>query len=871
MNKPNRPPKLPLRFFRWFCHPDYVEDIEGDLLERFEKRAEEAGREKAKRSFAFDVLKLIRPALMRPFGGYNHLFNRSGMLRNYMKIAFRVFGREKSYSLINISGLALGFTCCLIIYLFIRDELSYDTLHKDNERIYRIASAYMRQGQWEPYSTNAWKTAEMIKTNFGEIEQLVRIGTIEDIFEYGDKQIYETRVATVDENFFEVFSFPLVQGNPLDALKGTNKVVISESTAVKYFGTDEPMGKVFQISDGAFQLQVSGVMQDMPPNSHFHFDFLISGETLRQIAPESLFTNVGWDSQYLYIKTAPGVAPTAIEARFPDFINTNMEFFNTGNFKLFLQPLLSIHLESNNGLEIEPNGSISQVYIFSVIAVFILVIACVNYMNLTTARSLRRAREVGMRKVLGAKKGELVGQFLTESFIMTFLAVSIALVLTFILIPSFNQFAGKEISRSLLFSPEILFTLFISLLVIGLLSGAYPALVLSSFKPLNTMKGSGSTAKSGFLFRKGLVVLQFVISIGLIAALSIVFQQWEFLKTKELGINKEMLVSVPLQTMDRAQLETFKSELYTNSSIKKVGTSNMKMPGWISNSTPYKAQDEVVDDEVRKTMKIIRVDMDFLSTVEAEIAEGRDFSRNFPSDPGSSILINESAAAQLEWTEPLGKWLELDGQRYNVVGLLKDFHFESLHREIPPTIFILSSDRLNWAYVKIENRDTPAALAHIESTYSKFVTNRDFSYTFVDEDIERQYVAEAKFAQVFTIFTALAIIIACLGTFGLISFTAERKQKEIGIRKVLGASVGNVTLLLIREFVILLLIASVIAWPLTWYFANNWIESFVYKISIGAGPFLVATALALLIAIATTGFRAIKAALSNPIQSLRDE
>ena len=870
MNKQPTPPQLPLRFFRWFCHPEYREDIEGDLLERFEKRVDEVGMAQAKRSFVLDVLKLFRPGLMRPFAGFN-LFNRTGMFKNYLKIAFRVFGREKSYSLINISGLALGFTCCLMIYLFIRDELSYDTFHQDNERIYRIASAYMRQGQWEPYSSNSWKTGEMIKANFGEIEQLVRIGTIEDIFEYGDKHIYETRVATVDENFFEVFSFPLLAGNPGEALKGSNKVVISESTAAKYFGEEEAMGKVFQISDGAFQLQVSGVMKDMPPNSHFHFDFLISGETLRQLAPPQLFTNVGWDSQYLYIKTAAGVDTAGIAARFPDFINTNMEFFNTGNFKLFLQPLTSIHLESNNGLEIEPNGSMSQVYIFSVIAVFILVIACVNYMNLTTARSLRRAREVGMRKVLGAKRGELMGQFLTESFIMTFIAVLIAFVLSFILIPAFNQFAGKEISRSLLFSPEILLTLLLALLLIGLLSGVYPALVLSSFKPLNKMKGSGSTTKSGFIFRKGLVVLQFVISIGLIAALGIVFQQWEFLKTKELGINKEMLVSIPLQTMDRAQLETFRNELYTNRSIKMVGSSNMKMPGWISNSTPYKAQDAVVDDEVRKTMKIIRVDVDFMATVEAEMVEGRGFSRDFPSDPASSILINESAAAQLEWTVPLGKWLELDGQRYNVVGLLKDFHFESLHREIPPTIFILSSDRLNWVYVRIDQHDIPATLAHIETTWSKFVTNRDFTYSFVDEDIERQYVAEQKFTQVFTIFTALAIIIACLGTFGLISFTAERKQKEIGIRKVLGASAGNVTFLLIREFIVLLLIASVIAWPLTWYFTNNWIESFVYKISIGTGPFVMATALALLIAIATTGFRAMKAALSNPIQSLRDE
>jgi putative ABC transport system permease protein len=350
-----------------------------------------------------------------------------------------------------------------------------------------------------------------------------------------------------------------------------------------------------------------------------------------------------------------------------------------------------------------------------------------------------------------------------------------------------------------------------------------------------------------------------------------VFQQWEFLKNKPLGINKEMVVSIPLQTIDRNQLDAFKNELFANASIKEAGASNMKMPGWISNSTYYKAQDVEPDEEAQKSMKIIRVDFDFLDAVEAQILNGRDFSRDFPSDPTSSIILNESAVAQLSWEGPVGKWLELNEQRYNVVGLVKDFHFESLHREIPPTIFILSSDWLNWLYVRIDDQNIPATLEHIEKIYSQFVTNRDFSYTFMNEDIEQQYIAEAKFTQTFTMFTILAIVIACLGTFGLISFTAERKSKEIGIRKVLGASVGNVSFLLIREFIILLLVSSIVAWPLTWYFLDNWIETFIYRTSIGSEPFVLATLLAGFIVVATTGFRAVKAALANPIDSLRDE
>uniref|UniRef100_UPI00359435E3 ABC transporter permease n=1 Tax=Aquiflexum sp. TaxID=1872584 RepID=UPI00359435E3 len=772
------PPKLPRRFFRWFCHPDLRDSIEGDLVELYGERVGEIGKRKADWKFVKDVLLLFRPGIVKKMEGFQPV-NKNGMYRNYLKVSFRVFNKERMYSLINVSGLALGFTCCLLIFLFIKDELSYDDFHQDNDQIYRVASAYLRQGKWEPYSSNSWKTAELIKANFGEIEQMVRIRDDKEVVEYGDKKIIESRIAYVEDNFFDVFNFPLIEGSPTEALKGTNKVVISESTATKYFGTEAAMGKVFEVGDGALQVQVSGVMEDMPPNSHFHFDFLISGETQSLVSPPELFTHAGWDSQYVYIKTEPGVDPKTIETRFPGFINDNLGIFNSDNFKLFLQPLTSIHLESNNGLEIEPNGSMKNVYIFSVIAIFILFIACINYMNLTTARSLRRAKEVGMRKVLGAKRSDLINQFLTESGMMTFLALLIAFGISVLVLDKFNQFAGKAISHELLFRPEIILSLLLAFVVIGLLSGSYPSLILSSFKPLNSMKGGSNKGKSGFLFRKGLVIVQFVISIGLIAATVIVFQQWNFLKTKELGINEENVITIPLQTMERSKLDVFKNELFENSSIKQVGTSNMKMPGWISNSTPYLAQDEVVDQEVGKTMKIIRVDMDFLATTEAEIIGGRDFNKDFPADQTSSVVLNESAIVQLEWEEPIGKWIELNGQKYTVIGLVKDFHFESLHREIPPTIFIPSTDWLNFAYIRIGNENMQTSLKHIEKVYSGYVPNRDFSYTFMNEDMEQQYLAEEKFAQIFSIFTVLAIVIACLGTFGLISFAAERKSKEI--------------------------------------------------------------------------------------------
>jgi putative ABC transport system permease protein len=869
MSRAQSPPRFFLRLFQWYCRPKLRGHIEGDLIEDYNRRLNEAGKRRADLIFAFDVILLFRPGIVRSLLDFRNL-KPSGMFRNYFKITVRIFNREKLYSLINVSGLALGFACCLMIYLFIRDEISYDKFHNDASRIYRIAAAYMRQGVWEPYSTNAWRTSELIKTNFGKVEDMVKIMSDENMFAYKDKRIYETHIAWVDDNFFQLFNFPLIEGNASQVLKGPNKVVISESIALKYFGTADAIGKVFEVQGNTFQVAVTGVMKDMPANSHFHFNILISNETLKQVAPEGLFTNVGWDSQYTYIKVASGTEAAKMEAAFPDFINKNLDFFKSTNFKLFLQPLLSIHLESHNGTEIEENGTKTRVYIFSVVAVFILVIACINYVNLTTARSLRRAREAGMRKVLGAKRRDLINQFLTESFMMTVLAFFIALLLVLLLLPEFNRFSGKAIAYSVLLEKEIVLTLLISVLTIALASGIYPAAILSSLRSTNNLKGSDGSKKSGFTFRKVLVVLQFSISIGLIAASAVVFQQWEFLKNKELGINKEMLIAIPLQTMDRNKLGSLREELLANPSVKNVGACNMRMPGWISNSTSYRAEGAPDNDDTQKSMKIMRVDYDFFPAIEAAIIDGRNFSRDFPAD-SAAILVNESALEQLAWKEGVGKWIELGRQKFNIIGIVRDFHFESLHRKIPPTIFIKSRIQLNWLYVRIENQNLPSTIEKIQKTYSGFVQDRDFTYSFVNEDIKQQYTAEAKFTQVFSLFTLLAIIIACLGTFGLISFTAERKSKEIGIRKVLGASVGNVSYLLIREFMLLLLIASVVALPLTWFFLDGWIDTFVYRTTIGTGPFVLAILLAGLIVVATTGFRAVKAALANPIDSLRDE
>jgi putative ABC transport system permease protein len=864
------PPKGFLTFFRWYCHPRLIDHIEGDLIENYRHRLRKGSKTKADLKFILDVLLLFRPGIIRPRHGYETL-NPYDMYKNYFKIAFRVFDKERMYSLINVGGLALGFTCCLLIYLFVNDELSYDKFHVNADRIYRISSAYMRQGRWEPYASNSWRTAELIGKNYPEVEELVRIMPDNgEMFEYSDKRILETRIAWVDDNFLRVFNFPIIKGNSQNALKGPNKVVITESVAQKYFGNEDPVDKVFKVDDSHFELQVSGVMRDMPSNSHFHFDFLISGETLRQVVPEDLYKEVGWDSQRVYAKLAAGTDIKLVETTFPAFIDKNLDYLKSSAFKLFFQPLLSIHLESNIGSEFESNGSTTRIYTFSVIALFILIIACVNYMNLTTAKSLRRAKEVGVRKVMGAKRPDLFGQFLIESFLMTGVALVIALTLFVIVLPDFNQFAGKAIPRAVILNPQVAIGLLLSFTAIGLITGLYPAAMLSSFNPMNTMKKVERVGWGGFVLRRGLVVVQFIITISLIAASAVVFNQWNFMKTKSLGVNDDMIVSVPLQTMDRHKVDAMTHSILANAAITKAGYSNLSMPGWIRNSTVYRAQDVNVDNEVNKSMKVIRIDDGFFQTIEAEIVEGRNFSRNWPADSGA-IMLNQSALVQLGWKEGVGKWMEVGQRRYTVVGVVKDFHFESLHRKIPPTIFLYQPLNVNYAYLKLAKNNIALALSHIQQVFSEFEPKRDFTYTFMREDVERQYESEEKFTQVFSMFTALAIIIACLGTFGLISFTAERKSKEIGIRKVLGASVGNVSFMLIREFVFLLIVASIIAWPVTFYFLNGWMDGFIYRISINAVPFVLATVLATIIVVLTTGFRAFRAALANPVESLRSE
>ncbi len=802
------------------------------------------------------------------------------MFKNYMKIAFRNLKLHKGFSFINISGFAIGLTCCLLILLYVKDELSYDRFHEDSHRIYRLGAEYWREGRWEPYASNAWITGDLFKNAYAEVEELVRIRGRSDIVRYKNVRSEESAIAEVETSFFKLFSFKLLEGNPENVLNEPYSVVVSEEIAEKYFGSENAIGKTLEFNDGEFNLNVSGVMKNMPQNSHFQANILISGATSRQINNQNMFTSKGWDSQFIYFRLPEGYDYTIIEKILPQFVSDHMGPYITPKiFQLTIQPLEDIYLKVNVGNEIGTNSSISYVYIFSTIAFVTLLIACINYMNLSTARSSSRAKDVGMRKVVGAQRHQIFKQFISESVLVSVISMVIALALVYLLLPAFNQFTGKSLSVFQLTGSLYISMFLVSLIIISIASGSYPAFFLSSFQPVNIIKGVLSKGTSGTSMRRTLVVFQFGISSILIISSFIIYSQLSYLRDKDLGINKERLISVPMQTLNRSQIDVVKDELEKIPQVVSVGASHIQMPGWLSNSALFKAEGIEVDPNSRLSMKIVNVDFDFFKTIDAQILLGRDFSREFPSDPDLGIILNETAVKQLGWENPLDKMFQVGfpdennpkSPKSRVIGIVKDFHFESLHRRIAPIIFDLRPTRLNYFYIKINEQDITGTVGKIRSVYEQFVTDRDYVYTFIDERIHQFYNGEEKFLEVFSIFTSLAIFIACLGIFGLASFTAEKRTKEFGIRKVLGASSNSIIMLLIREFVLLVLISNLLAWPVAYYFMNNWLTEFTYKTAINPVVFILTMFLAMIIAILTVMYQGLKASTANPADSLRYE
>ncbi|MDH5704772.1 MAG: ABC transporter permease, partial [Candidatus Aminicenantes bacterium] len=747
------------------------------------------------------------------------------MIKNYIKTAFRNLIKHKAFSLINISGLAIGMACCLLIIIFVQDELSYDKFHAKADRIYRMTSEENQRGIIANYPLVFSGVPSVLQNDYSEVLNFVRFDPrLNVLIGSGDKQFYEERLFYADASVFEVFTFPLIKGDPRTALKEPYSIVLTEKMAEKYFSGEDPIGQTLTI-DNEHDYKIKGILKRIPRNSHIKFDFLASVATLE--AQDPRYGKLWAWNCYAYLLLPGDYSYLGLERKFPDFIRRHRGEKAAQSYAFSLQPLTSIHLHSHLAYEIEASGDIRYVYIFSAIAFFILLIACINFMNLSTARSVNRAKEVGVRKVLGADRIRLTKQFLGESLFLSLVALPIAVALVELFLPAFNVLTGKDLRIDYFGNSVVLIGLTGILLFVGIISGSYPAFFLSTFRPSEVLKGKLKAGSGSSLFRKVLVVVQFSISIVLIAGTIIIYNQLDFIRNKKLGFDKDHVVVMPVSRSGIGQnFEAFKRELLQNPGVESVCGST-SLPSLLPTRSVFIP--EGVEEGERLTLRNVLVDYDFIKTFGLEIKEGREFSRDFATDMKEAFVVNEAAAKEFGWDSAVGKRLiDLEGPKGHIVGVVKDFHFRSKHQRIEPLILSLlpSSRYVYFVSVKIKSSNISDTLAFLKSRWNAFSPGWPFEYFFLDDNFDRMYKSEDRLRQVFLTFTFLAIFIACLGLFGLAAFTAEQRTKEIGIRKVLGASVPGVVLLLSKEFIKWVLIANVIAWPVAYFALSRWLENF---------------------------------------------
>ncbi len=799
------------------------------------------------------------------------------MLKNYLKIALRNLLRHKGYSFINVAGLAVGITCCLLILLFVQDELSYDRYHEKAGRIYRLVVENEAEGR---VFQNALSSAPMVPAllrDYPEIESAARFYPVDAsvMVSYGERRFYEERFFYADAAAFEIFTFPFIKGDPKTALNAPNTIVLTEEMAHKFFGDEDPLGKIIKV-DLQRDYLVTGVIKNIPNNSHLRFDFLASFQSLESILGEAL-QSWTYNPFFSYLLLRRDYPARELDGKIASLFEKNIaEQLQSLGWRLqpYLQPLTDIHLHPL-GNELYAQGDIRYIYIFSAIALFILVIACINFMNLATARSEMRSREVGMRKILGSQQRQLVAQFIGESVLMALIATLIAVVLIELILPSFNAIANRELAIDYSNNPLLLVGLFALTLFVGVLAGSYPAFFLSAIKPLEVFKSRTATGWRGFLSRQALVVFQFGISIILMIGTVVVYNQLDYLRKKKLGYNQEQVVVVPIKDAGLLeQRQTFKHALLQSPSVSRV-TFTSRYPGIGTWGTVARRPDR---PEVQVTdMKVLLTDFDYIETLNIALLAGRSFSAEMDAITGATraVILNETAARALGWSAPaeaVGQTINALGNRSGtIIGVVKDFHFQTLHMGMQPLMMVPAPDGYGYAMLRIAAHDIGGTLEHVKNAWTVFAPQWPFEYLFLDDNFGKQYEAEQRLGKIFGAFGGIAIFIACLGLFGLASFTAGRRTREIGIRKVLGATASGIVKLLSREFVKLVLVANVIAWPVAYFAMNKWLQSFAYRIDIGWWIFALAGGLALLIALLTVSMQAIKAALANPVEALRYE
>lgn len=802
------------------------------------------------------------------------------MLKNYVKIAFRSLLKNKVYAFLNIFGLTIGITCSFLIYLYVQDELTYDGQHTNADNIYRVACEYYlpNDAGTEKWAVMSDWVGQFFVKDYPEILEAVRFRKNQNVVVEKPESVqkYYEDIVFGDSNVFKVFNFPLDIGDENSALKEPYTAVISRATAEKYFGSSDPIGKMLKLPDYDLQLTISGVLADIPSNSHLRFNFLVSYETLR--VTNRTAQNNWWNfNTHTYLHVAPGVDPIALENKIKR-ISSNyiLDQEESSGYKqeYYLTPLRDIHLKSHFRSEFSPGGNLNNVRIFSIVGLFILLIACINFMNLATARSVKRAKEVGVRKVVGAVKKHLIIQFLNESLFMALLAMVLSVGLILLFLPTLNAFTEKQMAFNLIEEPQPALILLSISVVVGLLAGSYPALVLSSFKPVETLKGSFQTSSRGALLRKGLVVTQFVISIALIISTLVVFQQLNYMRNLELGFEKDRMIYIPTR-FGAGMAEKFKvlqDELNQFSEVKGASLSS-NVPGVeLGNNVVRLGWDESAD---WSDMRFLAVDHDFVELYGLKMAAGRDFDKQYPSDELEGFVLNESGVQRLGFAsneEAIGTQLAWQNRQGKVIGVVKDFYFMSVQNQVEPFIMVMLSNRTpGYLSVNVETANFNSVIDRIKTSYTEVMPNRIFEYYFLDQDFDEQYRAEAKFSQTFSAFSVIAILVACLGLYGLAAYTAEQKVKEIGVRKVLGASVGGIVVLLSNDFLKLIAISFVLAAPAAYYAMDTWLKGFAERIGIGADVFILGIGLAIAITMLTVSYQSIKAARANPIKSLRYE
>jgi putative ABC transport system permease protein len=808
------------------------------------------------------------------------------MLGNYIKIALRGIIKSRFYSILNIMGLAIGFAAFIFIFMYVRSEISFDRYHEKADRIYRIESDFNISGKHDQFAIVPVPMGPALKLEYPEIEEFCRFNDVgNSLFKYGDKEFYEQHFYFVDSTLFDIFSYDLILGDPATCLVEPFSMVISQSASRKYFGDANPLGELIESGSGR-QYKITGVMEDVPENSHLWFDGLLSGTTLASIVGEEEFNSMEpgrfWNiGVYTFLLIRENAEMQSIHDKFSGFYDKYMkavgDSFNA-SFNLMSTPLTDTHFSGNLSSDL-PKGSRAYIYIFSAIALFILLIAAINYMNMATARSAKRAREVGIRKVAGAYKKQLITQFLSESVLLALIGLLIGVALVYLLLPDFNNLSGKEFTFEIFTNTGFLITIISTTLLIGLLSGSYPAFYLSAFKPVSVLKGSGrGKGKKGGTLRKVLVVFQFAIAIAMIIGTIVVTNQLNFLKNKDMGFKKDHMVILELQDSTfRSKVETYKKELLKNSNIQAVSNST-GIPGnnsWIQ-VVKMEKDTAMIDDAMILTL----VDYDYLDTYELELINGRNFDRNMGTDAEEAVIVNETTVKQYGWDDnPLGKkirWgFDLDGsggRTLKVIGVVKDFHFNSLHNKVEPIMLFMADFNKFYLSLKINPENFGETMQYVEDKWNELGAKRPFDYRMLEDTWGSMYEGEQKLGIIFTIATLLTIFIALLGLLGLSSFIAEQKTKEIGIRKVMGATIGNILGILYREFVVLIIIAFIIAIPVAVWQLSNWLDaSFVYHINISVASVLLAGIAALLISMITISFHTVKAGLGNPVDAIKYE